>query len=74
MIGGLFSLGGLGDALQKPLNSVDNAVNKASDVTNNGIDKAGQFGKDGFDMFNNFLSSPMLLIGGAVALIVILNK
>ena len=32
MIGGLFSLGGLRDILQKPLNSVDNAVNKAGDV------------------------------------------
>ena len=67
-------MGGLGDLLQKPLNTIDNAVNKAGDVANNGIDTAGQFGKDGLDMFNNLLSSPMLLIGGAVALIVILNK
>ena len=74
MIGGLFSLGGLGDLLQKPLNSVDNAVDKAGDVANNGIDKASELGKDGLDMFNNLLSSPMLLIGGAVVLMVMLNK
>ena len=74
MLGGLFSLGGLGDILQKPLNTIDNAVNKAGDVANNGIDKAGEFGKDTLDMFNNLLTSPMMLIGGAVVLVMVLNK
>ena len=74
MVGGLFSLGGLKDILQPPLNTLDNAVDKAASVANNGIDKAGEFGKDGLDMFNNLLSSPMLLIGGAVVLLIMVNK
>jgi hypothetical protein len=67
-------MGGLGDLLQKPLNTIDNVVNKAGDVANNGINRAGDLAEDGLNMFEGLLSSPMLLIGGAVVLLIMVNK